>query len=385
MMHHRNRILASLAAACAIYVSAGPGAHAGQETPEIVIYSAQSNPQNPIRIQNAQAQVRNQVVASAQAIRPDVQPSAVAAIPESSISDLPELSAEDAKAMAEIFKIIENSNAVAEIQADDPLSGMSPKQRAFIEAMQGVVPMTPEQILMFKKRYEETRRAERQQVTADPKRTIRSIDLSLKPGEEIPVIRMQLGQVSTITFSDRNGNPWPVLTVTPGDPNAFAAQPAGEQGVTNIIVVNPRTDYASSNMVVTLVDNPVPVLLTLDARDEDEVDFRVDARIDDVGPNSNYAMTENLSLSPTGDKTMIAFLDGLPPRGADEMETSASGVESWLYGGKMYVRTHGEVLSPAYIGKSSNVSGVSVFVLPESPILLISQGGRLDTVSARRN
>ncbi|EPX83503.1 DotH/IcmK family type IV secretion protein [Salipiger mucosus] len=375
-----------MVAACALATAAHPAfAQSGGGDGDIVIYSEQANPENPISIRNTSgAQGR----ASQSQVSINAQQTSTGArgdIPESSLSDLPEMTPEEAEAMSEIFKIIEKSNAVDEIQADDPLSGMSPQQRAFIEAMQGVVPMTPDQIRLFKQRYDQTQRAERESVGEDPARTSRSVDLSLKPGEDIPVIRMQPGRVSTITFSDRNGNPWPVLSVTTGDSSAFAAQTAGEQGDTNILVVNPQQDYASSNMVVTLVDNPVPVLLTLEARDEETVDYRTDVRIDGKGPNSNYAITEERGLSPTGDKTMMSFLDGLPPRGAEKMQTSNPGVEAWMFQGKMYVRTHGEVLSPAYVAKSSNVSGVSVFVLQENPILLISQNGEMNSVSARRN
>lgn len=336
----------------------------------IEIYSPNSDPNNPIRIAP-----RYDSRAALQVDTPALP------MQESALAGTKELSREDAEMMLQLMKVVEETNTIEEINADDPLSGMSPDQRAFIEAMRGIMPMTPEQIRLFKKRYDESQGATRAPVRPDASRVTRSLDLTLRPGEETPVIRMQAGEVSTLTFSDRNGNPWPILSVTAGDAAAFNAQTAGPDGSSNILVVHTQDLFASSNMVVTLVDNPVPVILSLDARDQRVVDYRIDARIDGVGPNSNYAITDSDSLPSTGDKTMIAFLDGIPPKGATRRVTSNGSVDAWMYDGKLYVRTKASLLSPAYVSKSSNVSGVSVYTLSETPVVIIQSGGRMDTVT----
>jgi intracellular multiplication protein IcmK len=339
----------------------------------IEIYSPNSDPSNPIRIApryDSRSALQGNIPVAAK-------------LPESSLAGTRELSKEDAEMMLQLMKVVEETNTIDEINADDPLAGMSPDQRAFIEAMRGIMPMTPDQIRLFKKRYDESQGATRAPVRPDASRVTRSLDLTLRPGEETPVIRMQAGEVSTLTFSDRNGNAWPILSVTPGDAGAFNAQTAGPEGTSNILVVNTQEVYASSNMVVTLVDNPVPVILSLDARDQRVVDYRIDARIDGVGPNSNYAITDSDTLPATGDKTMIAFLDGIPPKGAEKRETSNSSVEAWMYNGELYVRTKSSLLSPAYVSKSSNVSGVSVYALSETPVVITQRNGRMDTVTIR--
>jgi intracellular multiplication protein IcmK len=353
------------------FVLAATGAHA--QDGSIQIFSPNADPSNPITIQSPAAPAQ-----AAPAPAPQ-------AVPRSSLDQIPAMSERDAQAMMRIYEMIEQSNAVEEITQDDPLAGLSPDQRAYIEAMQAVMPMTPEQIRMFKQRFEESRSAQRAPVGPDAAPSSRSVDLTLKPGEQLPVIRMQAGSVTTLTFSDRNGAPWPIQSVTTGDGSRFAAQTAGAQGTSNILVLNTMTDYAMSNAVVTLVGNPVPVLMTLDAREQTKVDYRVDIRIDDKGPNSEFAIADSYRLPATGDKLMLAFLDGLPPRGAIERQTSAGGVEAWVYEDQLYVRTRGEILSPAYTARSSNVSGTKVFVLHESPVLVLSQNGVVDTVSVSPN
>ncbi len=348
---------------------------AAQSNNSIQIYSEEANPNKPITIHQEQVHSTYRDTASHAQI--------VEQTPVSTLNGAEELSPEDIAAMERVFKIVEDANTIQEIDRDDPLSGMSPDQRAFMEAMLSINPMTPEQIRMFREHLDASKRASREPLRPDAQRSSRSIDLTLKPGEETPTVRMEAGKVATLTFSDMNGNPWPILSVTTGDDTAFAAQTAGEQGESNILIINPKLDYTSSNMVVTLVDNPVPVIMTLDARDQVTVDYRTDIRIDGKGPNSDYAITDMYNLPPTGDSTMIAFLDGIPPKGAEKRKVSAGGVEAWVFEDQLYIRTKGQVFSPAFTAKSTNVSGVSVFALPQTPVVLISQDGTLNTVSVR--
>lgn len=353
----------------AILVAIG-GQSVAQNSAQIEIYSPNANPNNPIVISNSGGQSN-----------PVTPPAST--LPVSNLNSIPPMSEEEARAMLEIMATVNRANQEERI-ADDPLSGLSPEQRAFVQAMQAVIPMTPDQIELFKQRYYDSQIATNSGVAADPAPVSRSIDLSLVPGEDLPVVRMAPGNVTTLTFSDKNGNPWPILSVTSGDSSSFAAQTAGEQGNTNILVINPLKNWAYSNMVVTLVDYPVPVLLTLDSRQNSVVDFRLDVRISESGPNTDLRIVENFSLPPTGDSTMLSFLDGVPPRGAEKLRTSHSGVEVWKYEDNMYVRSKTQILSPAYFAKTSNVSGVNVFVLQESPVLLVSDNGNVQSVMVNR-
>ena len=208
----------------------------------------------------------------------------------------------------------------------------------------------------------------------------RSIDLTLKPGEKPPLVHMALGNASTLTISDATGQPWPILSVTTGNPAAFSASMAGKAGESNIIVVAPKSNVAQSNLVVTLVGYPVPLLLMLKSGYHD-VDFRLDMRVAARGPNALYDTSNVNMLPPTADAKMQAFLDGTPPDGAKKLQTSAGGVDAWAFGDQIYVRTSYAVLSPAYTAKSSNVSGVSVYVMQDAPVLIVSDNGQMRSVS----
>jgi len=256
------------------------------------------------------------------------------------------------------------------------------RDEQFQRALEQAVPITPDQITVYRTQVEEAQRA-----TVAPlspgKPVSRSIRLSLKPGEVSPTLRTQPGTVSTLTFSDVTGQPWPVLSVVTGNPSAYVAQSAGEPGQTNIIVVSAIQPHVPSNLVVTLVGYPVPVTITLD-QGYPEVDYRLDAQITTRGPNAQMDMVGVASLAPTDDSNMMAFLDGVPPEAARKFRTTSSDVEAWEYGDMLYIRTPGDLLSPAYIRKASNVSGVNVFVLNDAPVLLVSRDGMMTSVMINR-
>ncbi len=198
-----------------------------------------------------------------------------------------------------------------------------------------------------------------------------------------PVLRVQPGIVSTLTFSDVTGQPWPVLSVVTGNPSVYVAQPAGEEGKTNIIVVSAIQRHIPSNLAITLVGHPVPITLQVE-QGSPETDYRLDVRMSSRGPNAAQEIVAVSSLAPTNDSTLLKFLDGTPPTGARQLRTSSGDVEVWKYEDVQYVRTRGEIISPGYTARSNNVAGVNVFLMADAPVLLVSSGGRTTQVRVHR-
>src|SRR3546814_20294409 len=116
-------------------------------------------------------------------------------------------------------------------------------------------------------------------------------------------------------------------------------------------------------MVVTLLGHPVPVVITLGWA-EKEADFRVDLRVGTRGPNAVQDVV-GIGLPPTGDSTMLAFVDGVPPKEAKRAKKSSPDVEAWRFEDLLYVRTRHDLLSPAYVARSGKVSCLKVCALVE--------------------
>src|SRR3546814_11051295 len=122
-------------------------------------------------------------------------------------------------------------------------------------------------------------------------------------------------------------------------------------------------------MVVTLLGHPVPVVITLGWA-EKEADFRVDLRVGTRGPNAVQDVV-GIGLPPTGDSTMLAFVDGVPPNEAKRAKTSSPDVAPWPFEDLLYVRTRHDFLSPAYAALSGNLSGLQQFHSVAPPILFL--------------
>lgn len=256
---------------------------------------------------------------------------------------------------------------------------------AFKEALKGIVPLTDDQVRKLRTELDKIDKAQGEPLTA-VKPSTRSIQVSLRSGEYPAVINTSPGWISTITFSDVTGQPWPVLSVTNGNPDAYNIQSSGPEGSTNIITISSKQGYVPSNIAVTLVGAKVPVLMTLQPTDKGQVDFRVDALMDQRGPNAAYDIVSNESLTPTDDATMLAFLDGVPPQGAKPLKSSSRDVQAWRYNDLTYIRTDKALMSPAPIRKTSNASRTNVWVITEMPVVMFSDRdtGRTEYVNISR-
>jgi intracellular multiplication protein IcmK len=260
----------------------------------------------------------------------------------------------------------------------------TPDQASFNQAMRELLPLSQPQVRQFRQDATKIDRETRSPPMGAAQPTSRSVTLSLKPGERAPELRLAPGNASVLTFSDQTGAPWPVMSVTVGNPQAYGAQEAGEKGKTNMVVISPLQNFdVSANLIVTLVGYPVPVLFSL-STGSDRVDYRLDVGIEARGPNAAYDITATSSLQPTNDSTVQSFLDGVAPKGARRVHTSEAAVEAWRFQDMLYVRTSLELLSPAYVARARNVSGTNIYTLADSPVLIVSQDGRMASVDIDR-
>lgn len=256
---------------------------------------------------------------------------------------------------------------------------------AFKEALRGVVPLTDEQVKKLRVELDKIDKAQGEPLTA-VKPSTRSIQVSLRSGEYPAVINTSPGWISTITFSDVTGQPWPVLSFTNGNPDAYNVQSSGPEGQTNIMTISSKQGYVPTNVAVTLVGAKVPIMMTLQPTDKGQVDFRVDALMDQRGPNAAYDIISNETLAPTDDSIMLAFLDGVPPSGAKPLKTTSRDVQAWRYNDLTYIRTDKALMSPAPIRKTSNASRTNVWVINEIPVVMFSDRdtGRTEYVNINR-
>lgn len=272
--------------------------------------------------------------------------------------------------------------AYAPVAAQPPAAApQTDADLAFQKALLGTMPLSEDQARQYRRRTDALSRLTASPASGVSSRPISSsVALSLHAGEASPRLSLAPGNATVLTFSDQTGASWPVMSVTVGNPTAYSAQEAGDKGKTNMVVISPLTNYASGNLVITLVGHAMPVEFSLETGNG-KVDYRKDIQIEGRGPNAQYDIGEGSSLSPTNDPTMQSFVDGVAPKGAHKIHSSNAEVEAWRYKDMVYVRSEMQMLSPAWIASARHVSGVTVYTIADTPVLLFSQDGRTTFVT----
>jgi len=213
----------------------------------------------------------------------------------------------------------------------------------------------------------------------------RSVNISLGPGGATPILEAVRGYPTAIAFMDSTGQPWPIIWDTNSNPNVDNSGfdvSVPEKG-SNVMQIIPRSPAPRGGLLVYLKGAPVPLTFMVIAGRE-RYDARVDARVADRGPNAKVQIITRPNTPETGAAYLTAMLDGTPP--AEAVPLAVSGVSpdevrAWRMGGRVYLRTRYTLISPEWVASEAGPSGVSIYALPATPIVLLSANGR--SVSAR--
>lgn len=248
------------------------------------------------------------------------------------------------------------------------------RQDAFHAALSGLLPLRPSEIRQLLEYYDQTREAVEVPVYPYPKPEVNVLSLSLDPGVTPPVIKVATGHVTTLSLLDVTGAPWPIQDVSWAG-NFEIVEP--EEGG-HVIRITPMSDFTYGNISLRLITLKTPITFTLQTH-RDAVQYRVDARVPQYGPFASSPLIDTSLSSVAGDADITAILDGAPPSGAERL--TVSGVDgrttAWRFNGKTYVRTPLTLLSPGWDASVRSADGTSVYALANSPVLLLSDQGRV--------
>lgn len=244
------------------------------------------------------------------------------------------------------------------------------QEQAFQGMVNQAMPLTPEQIIRFRKMLDETKRAAVVPAATPPKPVLSTGLVSLAPGATPPVIRLQQGFVTSVVFVDSTGASWPIESYDLGNPQAFNIQ---WQSGTNTLMIQAMKMYEFGNLAVKLQGLTTPVMVTLVPGDQ-EVDYRADLRIQQPGPLAKISMTSS-DLSQPANSELLGVLDSVPPEGAQTLQVSGGEVQAWLYNDKLFLRTRLILLSPSWKAIMSSPDGTNAYELDKTSTILVSQDG----------
>lgn len=244
-------------------------------------------------------------------------------------------------------------------------------ESAFNNVVSGNFPMTVDQIHALKQAYYASQQAATAAPGVPPRPVVTTQLVSTAPGSTPPVVRLSQGFVSSLVFVDSSGAPWPIEAYDIGNPGAFSIQWNHSD---NTLMMQAMTLYTYGNMAVRLKNLSTPVMLTL-IPGQRVVDYRVDLRVQGLGPNAKTAGMGDM-LPEAANTELMGVLDGVPPHGAKSLTILGGEAQAWVAQDKMYLRTRLTLLSPAWNATMSSADGMKAYELQRAPMLLVSAHGK---------
>ena len=292
---------------------------------------------------------------------------------------LPELEPTRLKMRTYGFDGASGKNVYVELDNNNP-EGMSEQEleeeirrEAFDAAITGLFPMKTDQIKSRLLEYDATKRVVKEPIRGVPTPKISVETVSLDPGTVPMIITTAPGHVTTLNILDATGAPWPIANISwAGDFEVNEPEAGG-----HTLRITPLEQAAYGNISIQLLTLKTPVTMMLKTS-KTEVQYRVDARIPEYGPFASAPLIEGGTERVAGNQLIISVLDGVPPSGAVKMDvTGVDGrTSAYNYNGMTYVRTPLTLLSPGWDQSVSSADGMNVYALNETPVLLLSDGGR---------
>jgi len=253
-------------------------------------------------------------------------------------------------------------------------------------AKRGLVPLHPGQIKDFRDAVDANSRAAARPPGPPSRGVSRSVAVSLEPGARFPALRAAAGRVSSVSFYDMSGAPWPIEGYTVGNEGPVEVKrPTADGNLLNVSLADP---YAVGNLSVSLRGQSEPVMVDVAGADPDaphararEFDARLDLRVEGFGPNARATVSGVGQAPASGTPEMMAFLDGVPPPAARPLRVSGGPGQAWRMGDRLYLRTRATVMSPSWLSTQSGAGGVNVYALPAVPVVMVSDGGAILNLS----
>ena len=285
--------------------------------------------------------------------------------------------------------------------------------------------LTPQQFQQLKTLLLEQQRIAATPYNQLPNPVVRSLAVDLSPGKTPPIVRVAKNMLTSIVFTDMEGNPWYIekvalnrnqfsdansqSTIAAAQANTQAVQAAADTttgsnltpanrassninddnsytasqnanginssgnsdpkaNLTNILTLEPKQAIDYGTVSITLRGKATPVIFLV-ASGQSEVDIRLDAKIAGKNPDvdqssvSPFAAISGNSLASTPDQDAIAlaFLDGNPPNDATPLTSSDGAVRGWEYNDKLYVKTRFDVLYPNFMYRAASSDGTKIY------------------------
>lgn len=306
---------------------------------------------------------------------------------------------QDSSAQAVVPVVAADQISQIQQQGLSAVSNVTPTslhQQAFKETMEQSLPLTPAQIVQMHQLMDASQKAAATSPVVPPKPVSTSLSVGLSPGVTPPVLNLQQGLVTSVVFTDSQGQPFPIESYDVGNATDFDVQ---WDKKSNLLLVQPSKNYQYGNLVVRLKDLDTPVSVMLTSGNSQVFDSRVDLHIQAMDAASQSQVVST-GLPQAASSKLLSVLDAVGPGdGASSVQVKGcpNGCLAWSIPGakdsqgnqapgELFLRLPGDttLLSPGFKSKSSSADGTSAYLITEqSPTLslIVSRAGAEDSYS----
>ncbi len=250
------------------------------------------------------------------------------------------------------------------------------RKEAFDAALQAILPLKPDEIRQLLEHFDRTQESVELPVYPAPKPEVAVETLSLDPGAQPVTVKVAYGNVTTLTFLDVSGAPWPIEDLSWA--GNFEVMDSSNGDGSHILRITPQSEFATGNMSVRLLTLKTPVILSIETS-RDIVHYRFDAVIPEYGPLAKAPLIDQGITIAAGDADIASILQGVIPGSAQKL--SVTGVDgrtsAYRFNGVTYVRTPLTLLSPGWSSSVASADGMRVYTVQNAPVLLLSDKGKM--------
>lgn len=264
------------------------------------------------------------------------------------------------------------------------------RRKLLEQALDGTMPMRPDEIYRVINRLRTTQRAIQAPPNVEPEPAINVETINLDPASVPPEVKLAVNTVTSLTVLDQTGEPWPIVDLSfAGDFDIKTPEPGG-----HIVRITPMKEFARGNISMRVLDFPTPITFRMTSGGQ-IVHYRFDARIPAYGPNASIPIiqptaapsfmgetVEPINLS-AGDPVMMRMLEGRIPDDAQQLAIDGGDgrTTAYRFDNKLYLRTPFQLLSPSWRSSANSSDGMTVYVIPETPIVVLSDSGDMVQVT----
>ena len=264
------------------------------------------------------------------------------------------------------------------------------------------IPLTPGMIRDLGRRVGDNKRAEEEVNTEIASPISRRVNVSFAPGQSTSIIRIVKGYPTALSFFDRTGQPWPIEWDTNSNPagqanngncnrvRRVASGPAVASAGLLCLHADGRIERPAGRGGVVAAARRAPCHaqgraeadLLHAGRGRGSLRCRYHgagrgARPERQGRGDRSGCARHGFAVPDRDARWRAARRG---RALGGRGVSPDDLRAWKVGNRVVLRTRFALISPEWLASETGEGGVTVYSLPVTPIVLLSQDGR--TISA---